>query len=141
MTRSIKYVAVDFDGTCCKHEYPEIGGKIGAGPVLREMRDNGIKIILNTMRCEKELDDAVEWFEGEGIELFGVNENPTQKSWTTSPKVHADVFIDDRNVCGPLKDDYVDWVKVLDYFVDNEWIVLSDAEYRKLVKEIENERK
>ncbi|HKJ65905.1 MAG TPA: hypothetical protein VJ969_10905, partial [Desulfopila sp.] len=38
----------------------------------------------------------------EGIELYGVNENPLQKSWTDSPKVHGNVYIDDSAFGCPL---------------------------------------
>lgn len=34
------------------------------------------KICLNTMRCDDKLDDAVQWFKDNDIELYGVNENP-----------------------------------------------------------------
>lgn len=43
-------IAVDFDGTCVTHEFPEVGKDIGAVPVLRELVEKGHKIILYTMR-------------------------------------------------------------------------------------------
>ena len=53
------YIAVDFDGTCVTHEYPNIGKDIGAVPVLKKLTDSGHKIILNTMRSGKELAAAI----------------------------------------------------------------------------------
>ena len=38
--------AVDFDGTCVTHEYPEIGQDIGAIPVLQELVNRGHKLVL-----------------------------------------------------------------------------------------------
>ena len=116
------YIAVDFDGTCVSHEYPKVGKDIGAVPVLKKLTNSGHKIILNTMRSGKELADAIKWFIDNDIPLFGANENPTQKSWTTSPKVHANIYIDDAALGCPLKMDnaisnkpFVDWNAVEEY--------------------------
>ena len=96
------YIAVDFDGTCVTHDYPRIGKEIGATEVLKRLVEAGHKLILNTMRSDKELQDAVNWFKKNGIELYGVNENPTQKRWTNSPKVYAHMYIDDAALGCPL---------------------------------------
>jgi hypothetical protein len=116
------YIAVDFDGTCVSHEYPKVGKDIGAVPILKKLTNSGHKIILNTMRSGKELADAIKWFIDNDIPLFGANENPTQKSWTTSPKVHANIYIDDAALGCPLKMDnaisnkpFVDWNAVEEY--------------------------
>lgn len=117
MGRKLLVIAVDFDGTVVKHAYPEIGEDIGAGRVLRKIIDTGHKIILNTMRSGDQLDDAVNWFKNQGIELYGVNKNPTQHEWTDSPKVFANLYIDDYGLNIPLCYDhegnrYVDWMRV-----------------------------
>ena len=96
------YIAIDFDGTCVTHDYPRIGKEIGATKVLKRLVGAGHKLILNTMRSDKELQDAVNWFKKNGIELYGVNENPTQKRWTNSPKVYAHMYIDDAALGCPL---------------------------------------
>lgn len=96
------YIAIDFDGTCVTHDYPRIGKEIGATEVLKRLIEAGHKLILNTMRSDKELQDAVNWFKKNGIELYGVNENPTQKRWTNSPKVYAHMYIDDAALGCPL---------------------------------------
>lgn len=44
------YIAVDFDGTCVTHAYPQIGKEIGAAPVLRYLAQKHM-LILFTMRC------------------------------------------------------------------------------------------
>jgi hydroxymethylpyrimidine pyrophosphatase-like HAD family hydrolase len=96
------YIAIDFDGTCVTHEYPNIGKDIGAVPVLQQLVKDGHKLILYTMRSGKELDDAVQWFNTNNIPLYGINENPSQKRWTTSPKIFAHIYIDDAAIGAPL---------------------------------------
>lgn len=54
------------------------------------------------MRGGQELADAVKWFNDRDIPLYGVNENPTQKEWTDSPKVFAQIYIDDAAIGVPL---------------------------------------
>lgn len=110
-------IAVDFDGTCVTHDYPDIGKDIGAVPVLRKLVSRGAKLILWTMRSGKERDEAVLWFKRHNIPLWGVNRNPTQRSWTQSPKAYAQLYIDDAALGVPLirrkgKRPYVDWLKV-----------------------------
>jgi hypothetical protein len=90
-----KIIAVDFDGTCVTHEYPKIGRFVGAQKVLKRLVDEGAKLILWTMRSNNKEDlfnnyltDAVEWFNENQIPLFGVNENPEQKTWTPPPKAY-----------------------------------------------------
>ena len=114
-------IAIDFDGTVVFHRYPDIGHDIGAQPVLKKLVECGHKLVLCTMRCHPlhpgdrdTLQEAVDWFKDNGIELYGVNENPTQKEWTSSPKPYAHIYIDDSAVGCPLRmDGAVDW-KVLD---------------------------
>ncbi len=116
-------IAVDFDGTCVTHEYPYMGRDIGAVPVLRELADAGYRIILYTMRSGRLAKSAAEWFKENGIPLYGVNNNPEQKSWTDSPKVYADLYIDDSALGIPLKmtpdvtRPFVDWEGVRELLV------------------------
>lgn len=88
-------IALDFDGTVVTHAYPEVGEDIGAVPVLKELVAQGDKLILWTMRSDALLEEAVAWFRKHDIPLWAVNENPTQQRWTASPKLHADLLIDD----------------------------------------------
>ena len=83
-------IAVDFDGTVVTHAYPEIGDDAGAVAVLKELTDNGCRLILYTMRSGALLDKAVKWFRDREIPLYAINENPSQQRWTSSPKIHAD---------------------------------------------------
>jgi hypothetical protein len=116
-------IAIDFDGTCVTHEYPEIGNDIGAGPVLKQLVAAGHRLILYTMRSGKELEAAKNWFSDENIPLYGVQYNPTQKDWTESNKCYAQLYIDDSALGCPLKypsgkRPYVDWGEVKDVLIN-----------------------
>jgi uncharacterized protein YbaR (Trm112 family) len=124
-------VAVDFDGTCVAHDFPRVGREIGAPRVLRRMADEGARLILWTMRSDNResatarngepmenpnpLTDAVEWFRDHDIPLFGIQRNPEQDEWTSSPKAYAGIYVDDAAIGCPLKPGrpgerpHVDW--------------------------------
>lgn len=110
-------IAIDFDGTCVTHEYPNIGESIGAEEVLCDLVETGHKLILFTMRSGDKLSDAVGWFEKNSVPLYGINKNPVQGRWTDSPKAYAQLYIDDAALGCPLsykegKRPYVDWSEV-----------------------------
>jgi hypothetical protein len=89
-------ISVDFDGTIVEHQFPLIGAPLpGALEWLKQFVDAGASLILNTMRSGAFLDEAVKYCADNGVTLWGVNENPSQRHWTTSPKVFAHVYIDD----------------------------------------------
>jgi hypothetical protein len=126
-------ICIDFDGTCTTHEFPKVGRDIGAAPVLQKLVAKGHKLILFTMRSDRSenkatqtegisdvtgtfLTDAVNWFKRNDIPLYGIQSNPTQQHWTTSPKAYGQMYIDDAALGCPLKFDaerpYVDWQTV-----------------------------
>lgn len=115
-------IAVDFDGTCVRHEYPKVGSDIGAVPVLKRLIAEGHNLILYTMRSGSELTDAVNWFKVNEIPLYGIQYNPDQAKWTSSNKCYAQLYIDDAALGAPLKLDkdpdiedsrpYIDWQSV-----------------------------
>ena len=112
-------IAVDFDGTCVTHDYPRVGKDIGAVPVLKALVQKGHKLILWTMRSGPGLTSAVEWFKANEIPLYGIQTNPGQQSWTSSPKAYAQLYIDDAALGCYLKEDkdlsdrpFVDWILV-----------------------------
>lgn len=115
-------IGLDADGTVFKHAYPNIGEDIGAIPVLKKLVAAGHQLVLNTMRSGKELKEAVKWLEDQGVSLGGINENPTQREWTESPKVYAEVYIDDAAIGIPLiftaSRPYVDWPTLDLWFKD-----------------------
>jgi len=114
-------IGLDFDGTCVSHDYPFNKIEIGSVPVLRKFIKKGHKLVLNTMRGSQNdyLHQAIDWFNIHDIHLFGINKNPNQSVWTDSPKVYADIYIDDAALGCPLKfdkevstDPFVDWMVV-----------------------------
>lgn len=137
-------IGIDCDGTIVTHDYPNMGKDIGAAGFLRALVKNGHKLILCTMRSHPKainkaelkktgssilgtygdrpgsdpLNDALDWFERNGIELYGVNECPGQKGWTGSPKPYAQLYIDDAALGCPLTTipghprPFVDWQAV-----------------------------
>jgi hypothetical protein len=96
-------IAIDFDGTCVVHDYPRVGKDIGAVPILKKLVNNGHRLILYTMRSGQQLDDAIEWFKTNDIQLYGIQFNPTQNEWTTSNKCYANLYIDDAALGIPLR--------------------------------------
>lgn len=143
-------IAIDFDGTCVTHEFPEVGKEIGAPKVLKRLVKNGHQLILWTMRSDKPpgtvdkditdtdssihsefsnyLTDAVEWFKKHDIPLYGIQTNPTQERWTTSPKAYAHMYIDDSALGIPLiykygeNKPYVDWEEVEKLLIELKYI-------------------
>jgi len=96
-------IAVDFDGTIVEHKYPEIGKEmLFAFQTLKEIEKKGAKLILWTFRVGKELEEAVEYCRNNGIEFYAINKNYPEEVFneTVSRKIHADIFIDDRNFGG-----------------------------------------
>jgi hypothetical protein len=128
-------IAIDFDGTCVTNEFPKVGKDIKAIPVLKALVENGHQLVLFTMRSDiinptgednelhlesgNYLTDAVNWFKENEIPLYGIQTNPTQHTWTTSPKAYAQMYIDDAALGCPLIHDkeyaerpFVDWTVV-----------------------------
>jgi hypothetical protein len=127
-------ICIDFDGTCVTHDFPKVGRDIGAAPVLKRLVENGHNLILFTMRSDHKtlprstdpaiitkkgnyLTDAVNWFKGNEIPLYGIQANPTQRDWTESPKAYGQLYIDDAALGCPLVFNehgrpYVDWQAV-----------------------------
>lgn len=98
-------IAVDFDGTIVDDAYPDIGKpKIFAFETLKRFKEDGHRLILWTYRCGSKLDEAVEFCKKHGIEFYAVNCSFPEEVYTEtiSRKIHADLFIDDRNVGGLL---------------------------------------
>lgn len=127
-------IAVDFDGTCVDHRFPEVGPDVpGAVDVLHRLNMEGHQLILWTMRSGRFLGAAVKWFEERGIPLHGVNNNVQQNDWTDSRKVYAQVYIDDAALGAPLIQvtgfmrECVNWNSVRQYFFPHEH-VLGQAE-------------
>lgn len=102
------YIILDFDGTVVDHCFPDIGMPVpGAIDWLKRFQKAGALIILFTMRSDggkfgNVLAAAVDYLKKSKIKLYGVNENPDQPDWTTSPKPFGHLYIDDAAVGCPL---------------------------------------
>lgn len=93
--------AVDFDGTLCVNEFPEIGApRHDIIEFIKIRRASGDKIILWTCRSGQNLTDAVSWCCTLGLTFDAVNDNLAENIAcynNNSRKVSADFYIDDRN--------------------------------------------
>ena len=99
-------IAVDFDGTLCQYAFPKIGEQTQDQVILLyhliKMREDGHKLILWTNRGDSEeypvLTEAIEWCAERGLEFDAINENlpSTKKLSGPSPKVMADIYLDDK---------------------------------------------
>ncbi|WP_055434650.1 BT0820 family HAD-type phosphatase [Lacinutrix algicola] len=98
-------IAVDFDGTIVEDGYPGIGDeRLFAFDTLKRLQADGHRLILWTYRHGKKLDEAVEYCKTNGIEFYAINKSfPEEETLeNASRKIHADLFIDDRNIGGIL---------------------------------------
>mgnify|MGYP000003737650 FL=1 len=120
-------IAVDFDGTIVEHEYPRIGRERPfAVATLKQFKADGHILILWTYREGTPLEEAVEWCRRRGLEFHCVNSNDPFDNASTGPrKIHADIYIDDRNVGG-----LPDWGAIYQ-MVTNRW------NYRRYLAETE----
>ena len=96
--------AIDFDGTLCEDNFPNIGAEIpGRIKALQRLKKQGHKLILWTCRQNDEhgahLDNAVKWCYERGIIFDAVNQNlpEVQEKWGgDTRKVYCDYYIDDK---------------------------------------------
>ncbi|TVZ48619.1 BT0820 family HAD-type phosphatase [Olleya sp. Hel_I_94] len=98
-------IAVDFDGTIVEDAYPGIGQeRLFAFETLKRLQADGHRLILWTYRHGKKLDEAVAYCEENGITFYAVNQSFPEETFNNevSRKIHADLFIDDRNIGGIL---------------------------------------
>lgn len=143
-------IAVDFDGTIVTHEFPHIGVMLpGAKETIKALQANGHKVFLWTMRGyhpehKQCLEEAVQFLEENGCELDGINRSTSGFS-TTSPKQHANLYIDDSALGCPLCYYFCsDWQQVL----AADWYEISKAlrelgyitseQYSKICDDIHN---
>lgn len=94
-----KIIAVDFDGTLCKNNYPNIGeANEELINHLKRIQSKGDKIILWTCRVGEKLEAAVAWCKKRGLIFDAVNENLPEsiaEFGSDTRKIFADEYIDD----------------------------------------------
>ena len=76
MDLNYKIIAVDFDGTLCYSNWPELGSpNTMLIDYLLQEKAAGNKLILWTCRAGKALTDATEWCCEQGLTFDAVNDN------------------------------------------------------------------
>ena len=99
-------IAVDFDGTLCMTYFPKIIKQTQKQKKLfenlKKLKKKGHKLILWTCRGDNKkypaLTDAIKWCKKRGLTFDSINKNikGQKKISGFSPKVIADIYIDDR---------------------------------------------
>lgn len=95
-----KIIAVDFDGTLVLSDYPKIDKpNVELINFIKNNKDKYI-FILNTLRHDAELDEALKYLDELGVSFDYVNENAKHlvDIYGDSRKIAADYYIDDRNL-------------------------------------------
>ena len=106
MEKDYEIIAVDFDGTLCYSNWPELGEPNQALiAYLKNWKNNGNKLILWTCRIGDALSKAVEWCQNQGLEFDAVNDNLpeiVEYYGSNSRKITCDYYIDDRMMEIPI---------------------------------------
>lgn len=111
-------IAVDFDGTIVEDAYPRVGKPmIFAFETLQKLQSEGHRLILWTYRNGRALREAVKFCEENGIVFYAVNKSYPEEEFDgkISRKIHADIFIDDRNAGG-----FIGWTEVYKLIFNSE---------------------
>jgi hydroxymethylpyrimidine pyrophosphatase-like HAD family hydrolase len=111
-------IAIDFDGTIVEDAYPKIGKPLlFAFETINKLQADGHRLILWTYRSGRKLKEAVAFCEENGIEFYSVNKNYPEEIFDgkISRKIHADLFIDDRNVGG-----FLGWTEIYKLIFNHE---------------------
>jgi len=97
-------IAVDFDGTMHDGAYPKIGNPVsGCVANMKKIHNDGHYIIIWTCREGSEQEKMIEWLKKKEIPYDNINDNhpaKTKEYKSNSRKVHADMYIDDKNILG-----------------------------------------
>ena len=100
MERNYQIIAVDFDGTLCYSNWPELGEpNLSLINQLKKWKNKGHKLILWTCRANEALCNAVNWCRQYGLEFDAVNDNLQEivnYYGNNSRKITCDWYIDDR---------------------------------------------
>ena len=97
-----RIIAVDFDGTLCYSNWPELGEpNMPLIEYLLTQKKSGDKLILWTCRAGEALERAVSWCREQQLEFDAVNDNLPEiieKYGNNSRKITCDYYIDDKAV-------------------------------------------
>lgn len=94
--------AIDFDGTLCEDNYPDIGNpKTDIINKCKKLKEEGHYLILNTCRVGDKLKNAIKWCNDQGLIFDKINENLIERILNFDGdcrKIGADYYIDDKNL-------------------------------------------
>ncbi len=104
MTHKKMIIGVDFDGTICRGDYPNIDGlQPYAVECITWLKEQGHYIIINTCRTDENLLKAINFCLEHKIPFDRVNDNHpgnVRKYGSNSRKIYAHIYIDDKNLGG-----------------------------------------
>lgn len=110
-------IAIDFDGTCVTHEFPNIGRELpGCIETLKRLNEAGHILVLYSCRINAYLYEARAWLEERGVKIEAANMEADGTG--ARGKILYDLLIDDRALGCPLEYDAVecslsaDWRKI-----------------------------
>ena len=107
-------ISIDFDGTIVDFAYPNVGKpKPNVVAVIQRLRSEGHKILIFTCRTsKKDIDAAKDMLDTYCIPYDGINENVPNAIFPAYPKIHAHLYIDDRQL-GGIPEDWEDIYKII----------------------------
>lgn len=118
-------IAVDFDGTIVRSQYPVIKSEQPyAVDTLKRLKAQGHYIIIWTCRTGKELLNATNWLLEHGVPFDRINDHcpdNVAKYGNGGNKIYADVYIDDNNLGG-----FIGWKNALEIIIDKD---MTDTVY------------
>jgi hypothetical protein len=97
-------IAIDFDGTIVDNIYPEIGKlKPMAKEIINKLYNDGHYIIIWTCRNNSHIEydlltDMKYFLEENDIKYHKINKNVDHIKSGDTPKIYADIYIDDRSL-------------------------------------------
>jgi hydroxymethylpyrimidine pyrophosphatase-like HAD family hydrolase len=124
-------IAIDFDGTLVENAYPKIGKPvIFAFETLKQLQENGHRLILWTYRHGSELNDAIDFCKARDITFYAINKSFPEEEFddTQSRKILADIYIDDRNIGGLME-----WGEIYRLLVNENGLVNKKPKSRGLL--------
>lgn len=126
MTNKVKYtpqshpvIAVDFDGTLVKDQFPDLGTPFTEGiNTVNAMIEKGYEIVIWTAR--KELKSVIEHLKNHGLNTDKVKINThadymLKRYDSQGIKIGASIYIDDRGYNAPIFNDS-EWLKIKSEF-------------------------
>ena len=93
-------IAIDFDGTLCEEEYPNIGrGNTNVIAKVWEAIEKGHVLTLWTCRQGKLLEKAVQWCKELGLNFRYYNGQSEKdlEHYGNSRKIGSDLYVDDKS--------------------------------------------